>query len=112
MNTRIRGKVIAQVAGAGLIAASAAGAAALAVETYQDINHQQVQSAAATAPATQKATTATVAPTAAATTGTADTSATDTSGTTTGTTTDTGAATTYVQAPPVGAGSHGSSSGS
>lgn len=104
MNTRIRGKVIAQVAGAGLIAASTVGAAALAVETYQDINRQQTQRATAAAPITQSNDTSSV------TRGSS--TATDTSGRATGTTTDTGPSTTYVQAPPVGAGSHGSSSGS
>lgn len=104
MNTRTRGKVIAQVAGASLIAASTVGAAALAVETYQDINHQQTQSAAVTAPITQGNDTSS------ATTGNG--TATGTNGTSTGTTTDTAPSTTYVQAPPVGARSHGSSSGS
>lgn len=118
MNTRTRGKVIAQVAGASLIAASTVGAAALAVETYRDINHQQTQSAAVTAPITQGDDTSS-ATTGTGTSGTTDTgtsatdaTATDTNGTSTGTTTDTEPSTTYVQAPPVGARSHGSSSGS
>lgn len=122
MNTRTRGKVIAQVAGASLIAASTVGAAALAVETYQDINHQQTQSAAVTAPITQGNDTSSATTgngTATGTNGTTDTdtsateaTATDTNGTSTGTTTDTEPSTTYVQAPHVGARSHGSSSGS
>lgn len=112
MNTRTRGKAIAQIAGASLIATSTIGAAALAVETYQDINHQKTQSASVSAPITQNNDTSNT---------TTETEATDTSITDTtekddtdndGNITDTGPSTTYVQVPPPGAGPHGSSSGS
>ncbi|WHS51368.1 hypothetical protein QM007_05255 [Rothia sp. SD9660Na] len=52
MQTRTRGKLVAHLAGASLVATSTLGAAAVAVETYGDL--QSTETATANSPVTEQ----------------------------------------------------------
>lgn len=94
MQTRTRGKLVAHLAGAGLVAASTLGAAAVAVETYADV--QSTETATAASPVTEQTSpSATATASQNATTGSSSSSS-----------------TTYVQQAPAGSTSHTTSSGS